>query len=63
MEYRRAYETISKALWRYAKEHDDAYVRLMMAIREVDRAVAQDGLSLPPIKLADTPKPTDNYKK
>ena len=51
MDYRKAYEEISKAVWRYAEEHDEAYVRLMLAVREVDRAVT-DETPLPPVRFA-----------
>ena len=48
---RQALDKALKAIWQYAQEHDEAYVRLMMAIREVDSAIFADN-TLPPLKLA-----------
>lgn len=36
MDYRKAYEALSRALWQYDKSHNDAYVRLMLAVREIE---------------------------
>lgn len=50
VDYRTAYEEISKALWRCAKEHDDSYVRLMLKIRRIEDAL---GRQQQPIRLAE----------
>lgn len=45
MDYRTAYEALSSALWQYGKSHEEAYVRLMRALRDID------------CKLNERPKP------
>lgn len=46
MDYRTAYENVSKSLWKYAQEQEDAYVRLMLEIRRIENTI---GTTLPPI--------------
>lgn len=52
MDYRKAYEELSKALWKYDKALNDAYVNLMLSVREIDSKVGEPA---PPISLADVP--------
>ena len=57
MDYRTAYEQLSKAVWKYDKTHNDAWVKLMLEVQRIDNNL---GKLLPPIKLADTPEATDD---
>ena len=48
MDYRWAYEALSKAVWQYEKTNNDAYVRLMLAVREIEEKLGQR--PVPPIQ-------------
>ena len=48
MDYRKAYEALSRALWQYDKTHNDAYVRLMLAVREIEEKLGRP--PAPPIQ-------------
>lgn len=53
MDYRKAYEELSRALWEYDKTHNDAYVRLMLAMRAIEERI---GEPVSPITLAEKRK-------
>lgn len=57
MDYRIAYEQIICALFKYDKALGDAHTSLMLEVRHIENNL---GKTLPPIKLADTPNPTDD---
>lgn len=49
MDYRTAYEALSKAVWQYDKTHNDAWVKLMLEVRRIEKNLNK---TLPPISLA-----------
>lgn len=56
MDYRAAYEALSKALWKYDKTHNDAYIRLMLAVRDIERKLDKP----PRVPLQFIPTEKDN---
>ena len=58
MDYRKAYEELSRALWNYDKTHNDACVRLMLAMREIDNKVGEGAPSVS-LTLLQPPKPEE----
>ncbi|NLW78774.1 MAG: hypothetical protein GXY32_05115 [Ruminococcaceae bacterium] len=41
MDYRNAFETLNKAIWQYEQVHSEAYVQLMLAVREIERELGK----------------------
>ncbi|MDL2288171.1 hypothetical protein LJC32_02185 [Oscillospiraceae bacterium OttesenSCG-928-F05] len=48
MDYRTAYEHLSKAIWKYDKVHSDAWVTLMKEIQRIESTLDK---GFPPIIL------------
>lgn len=53
LDYRKAYEKLSKAVWKFEQTYNDAYVKLMLAMRDIDN---EAGETDPPLVLAETPE-------
>ena len=57
MDYRTAYEQLSKAIWKYDKTHGDAWVTLMREMQRIENNLYED---LPPIILYQPKKDDTN---
>lgn len=56
MDYRAAYEALSKAIWAYDKAHENAYIIMMLKIRRIENNL---DVNQPPIEFK---KPPNNEK-